>query len=50
MGIGAGQRPAEGRRVCLPSTLVSRTARRGAVKLQSVLALPGPVLAAIDFA
>ncbi|MFC0842269.1 hypothetical protein ACFH04_00740 [Streptomyces noboritoensis] len=36
--------------LCLPSTAVSHTARRGAVKLQYALALAGPALAAIDFA
>ncbi|WP_329394780.1 hypothetical protein [Streptomyces melanogenes] len=36
--------------LCLPSTMVSHAARRTAVRLQYVLALAGPALAAIDFA
>ncbi|MFI9046133.1 hypothetical protein [Streptomyces sp. NPDC053427] len=36
--------------LCLPSAVVSHTARRGAVRLQYALAFAGPALAAIDFA
>jgi hypothetical protein len=36
--------------LCLPSAVVSHTARRGAVWLQYALAFAGPALAAIDFA
>ncbi|WP_329402864.1 hypothetical protein [Streptomyces melanogenes] len=36
--------------LCLPTTAVSHGTRRGTVRLQYVLALAGPALAAIDFA